>query len=136
MTLFSYVRTEFQLYWYDDSTMFWAAFLTIIRSSEPWIGFGTLYAVVVTANHGGIYGGVAVNHHSSLIWHKIGMSGQLPTLSTLHLPKEPLGHYINMCRSLQFNVCGKQMCHQNPVTLKQFRTNINILEQTMPSYSW
>jgi hypothetical protein len=38
--------TEFQFYWYDNSTCFGATFLPIIRSSELYISFGTLYAVV------------------------------------------------------------------------------------------
>ena len=40
--------TEFQFYWYYYSYMFRAAFLPIIRSSEPYVCFGTLYAVVVS----------------------------------------------------------------------------------------
>jgi len=38
--------TEFQFYWYDDSTSFGQPFCP-----SPGVGFGTLYAVVVTVGY-------------------------------------------------------------------------------------
>jgi hypothetical protein len=60
--------TELQLYWYDDY-MFQAAFLPIIRSSGLHIGFGTLYAVVVTVCYqewDGILFLVVYGHHNCI----------------------------------------------------------------------
>jgi len=44
--------TEFKFYRYYDY-MFRPAFLPIIRSSKPYIGFGTFYAVAMTVCYQG-----------------------------------------------------------------------------------